>query len=73
MQLSEEEIAVIYARACRAWYGRRALRIVRDQVKKMNSVGDVTGFKVWKRIETELHKTVSRRHTAASENGKLYS
>ena len=43
MRVTIDEAAAIYTRACVAWYGTKALRIVRQQVQVMQKRGDKSG------------------------------
>jgi hypothetical protein len=56
MNISKEEAAAIYARACRAWYGRRAHGIVRKKVKQLERWGDLEGVHAWSEVARQLSR-----------------
>jgi hypothetical protein len=75
MQVNQDEI-VMYARACRAWYGGRAARIARTKASDLQHRGDTSGFEAWTRVADEVTRLQSnsgargrRRRNAGS---KLY-
>lgn len=70
MNLSLEDAAFIYARACRAWYGKRALRIVKDQVGTLDRMGDRDGVRAWSLVADKLRHM--SKHHPVKEDGKLY-
>jgi hypothetical protein len=73
MEMSSHDAAVIYARACRAWYGKRAVRVVSEQVRKMKRRGDADGLAIWSKVAerlTELDAVNQRPHEEL--DGKLY-
>jgi hypothetical protein len=43
VNITEEQAAHIYARACKAWYGPRAQRIVRKKIRQLEQQGDRGG------------------------------
>jgi hypothetical protein len=47
MDVTELEAASMYARACRAWYGRRAPRVVKDTIKQLRAKNDEAGARMW--------------------------
>jgi hypothetical protein len=44
----------MYARACVAWYGSRALPIVWQQVQVMQKRGDKSGVEAWTKVAVAL-------------------
>jgi hypothetical protein len=54
MFITEEEVATIYAKACRSWYGVRAASVVHSQVKKLMAKGDGKGVKAWQQVARAL-------------------
>ena len=54
MYISSQDAAVIYARACRAWYGKSAPRVVRRRIEELRQAGDVGGVKAWAEVAFEL-------------------
>ncbi len=70
MYLSEDDAATVYARACQSWYGKRASRIVKDQIAHLKRLGDAKGVQAWSRVSEKLSRI--KRPRKASEDGKLY-
>jgi hypothetical protein len=54
MDVTEQEAASMYARACRAWYGRRAPRVVKDTIKQLRAKNDEAGVRMWSLVAEEL-------------------
>jgi hypothetical protein len=54
MHVSEEEAAFIYARACRAWYGKRAMRVVKRRIEEFRRAGDDEGVNAWTQLAAKL-------------------
>lgn len=54
MHVGPIEAAKIYAKACKAWYGPRARRIVLKRVEEMRTRGDPSGIKAWEQVAAEL-------------------
>ena len=54
MRVTIDEAAAIYARACVAWYGAKALRIVRQQVQVMQKRSDKSGVEAWTKVALAL-------------------
>jgi hypothetical protein len=56
VHLSLDDAVYVYARACRAWYGRKAasnaLRVAADCRRRR----DFEGERVWKRISEEVER-----------------
>jgi hypothetical protein len=44
------------ARACRAWYGPRAQRVVRKWIEQLARAGDHDGVKAWSEVANQLTK-----------------
>jgi len=73
MHVSNEDAAAIYARACRAWYGRRALRVVTSKVHELQRRGDAGGVAAWARVADVLSRTKKSCYDRQDEAlGKLY-
>ena len=73
MQASSHDVAVIYARACRAWYGKRAVRVVSEQVRNMKRRGDAAGVAIWSKVADRLTELNAARKSPSEElRGKLY-
>jgi hypothetical protein len=54
MRVTEHQAASMYARACRAWYGRRAPRVVKDTIKQLRAANDESGVRMWTLIAEAL-------------------
>ena len=50
MQIDLDEAIVIYGRACRVWYGSKAVSIVTATANELRAGGDVQGARVWERV-----------------------
>jgi hypothetical protein len=57
MHVSIEDAAAIYARACRAWYGRRALRVVVNKMNELERRGDTSGVVAWGKVAMVLRQS----------------
>jgi hypothetical protein len=56
VRVTIDEAAAIYARACVAWYGGKALRIVRQQVQVMQKRRDKSGVEAWTKVALALER-----------------
>jgi hypothetical protein len=54
MDVTEREAASMYARACRAWYGRRAPQVVKDTIKQLRAKNDEAGVRMWSLVAEEM-------------------
>lgn len=73
MQLSSDDAACIYARACHAWYGRKALRVVTRKLRELEQRGDASGVAAWGKVALALSQTTDhKRHQRRDLAGKLY-
>jgi hypothetical protein len=54
MHVSPDDAAAIYARACRAWYGGRAPRIVNKRIEELRRAGDLEGVEAWRLVAEKL-------------------
>jgi hypothetical protein len=54
MEITKDQAAEMYARACKAWYGHRAKPIVRNKIKKLHRKGDLDGVHAWTEVERHL-------------------
>ena len=54
MHIGLDAAVEIYAKACRAWYGGRAKRVVLERANQLHRTGDMDGSKVWQRVADEL-------------------
>jgi hypothetical protein len=66
-----DEATAIYARACRAWYGKLAPRVVKDRLRELARRGDTSGVAAWTKVAHHLTRLEgSERRNGA--HGKLY-
>jgi hypothetical protein len=73
MHVSGDDAAVMYARACRAWYGQRALRVVTTKMQELELRGDAGGVAAWAKVAVVLSQTRKSYDGRCGENlGKLY-
>ena len=56
MQVSIDDAAVIYARACRAWYGARAVRVAKSRAQELRKRGDRSGVVAWTKVAEALSR-----------------
>jgi hypothetical protein len=54
MKITKEDAAAMYARACRAWYGRRAPGIVQSKIQQLRRRGDIDGVQAWSEVAHQL-------------------
>jgi hypothetical protein len=66
MHVTPDQAAKIYARACRAWYGPRARRVVQGRVQEMHRRGDRSGIKAWEQVAAALETEKSRKDATQS-------
>jgi hypothetical protein len=59
MDFTSDDAALMYARACRAWYGPRAHRVVKKRIGELTRVGDHEGVKAWSQVADQLAKLQS--------------
>jgi hypothetical protein len=74
MQVSSDDAAMMYARACRAWYGRRALRVVTSKMQELQQRGDAGGAAAWAKVAIVLSQTRKPQHERQDvvDHGRLY-
>ena len=56
MYIGTKDAVTIYARACRARYGRLARRVVTEQARTLLVKGDQDGAEVWQQVADEIDK-----------------
>jgi hypothetical protein len=61
MHVTELEAASMYARACRAWYGRRAQKVVKDEIKRLRAKNDEAGVCIWSLVAEQLPRVRTER------------
>jgi hypothetical protein len=54
MHVTERQATSMYARACRAWYGRRAPRVVKNRIKQLRAANDEAGVRMWTLVDEQL-------------------
>ena len=54
LRITEDDAAFMYARACRAWYGRRAPKVAKRTIKQLEQARDESGVRIWSRIADHL-------------------
>lgn len=65
MHVTPSEAAKIYAKACKAWYGPRARRVVLNRIQEMRTRGDQSGVKAWEQVAAELDSEKSTQERSA--------
>ena len=65
MQITADEAAFVYARACRSWYGRGARRMIMSQMEELRHAGDPRALRICKLIAEELSKLDTERRDEA--------
>jgi len=56
MWITQDEANVMFARYCRARYGKAASEQVRAKAKALKKRGDVEGYIVWNKVADEIDK-----------------
>ena len=54
MHISVNDAVKIYARACKARYGRMARKVVLATAQSLRTRGDQEGVRVWEQVANEL-------------------
>jgi hypothetical protein len=74
MHVSSDDAAVMYARACRAWYGRGALRVVTSKMRELEMRGDAGGAAAWAKVAVVLSQARRPTHEPRDvvDHGRLY-
>jgi hypothetical protein len=67
VNITSDDAAVVYARACWVWYGPKAARVVRTRIEELRRVGDRAGVpqvaeKLPQLIERPISGSVGQRH-----------
>ena len=65
MHVSRDDAAAIYARACRAWYGKRAPRIVKKRIEELRRSGDLGGVEAWTEVADKLSLLLNKTQQPA--------
>ena len=61
MWITQGEAVVMFARYCRARFGKSAARRVRAKAKALEKRGDIKGHEIWDRVAAELEKKTQPR------------
>jgi hypothetical protein len=69
MRFTSEDAAIMYAQACRAWYGRRAPRIVKNKIEELRRAGDQGGVIAWLQVADQLEQLQNVNGSAPRHNG----
>jgi hypothetical protein len=69
VRVTIDEAAAIYTRACVAWYGTKALRIVRQQVQVMQKRGDKSGVEASTKVALALEHMQAAADAQPTEVG----
>jgi hypothetical protein len=56
MWITEDEAVVMFARYCRARFGKSAIRQVRSKAAALEKRGDTKGHDVWNKVANEIEK-----------------
>jgi hypothetical protein len=64
MQITADDAAFVYARACRSWYGGRARRMLMSQMEELRQGDDPRALRICKLIAEELSKLDAQRREA---------
>ena len=73
MRIDSSDAAAMYARACRAWYGKRAIKVVNEQIRSLKRRGDIQGVAVWSKVADQVSQLGAIPKRGHSElHGKLY-
>ncbi len=61
MGITTDDAVVMFARYCRARFGKAARRQVRAKAKALRRRGDVAGERVWTRVAEEIERKPGSR------------
>jgi len=50
MYITLDDAIIMYARACRTWYGKRAAMVILRSAAQCRQRGDLEGETVWRRV-----------------------
>jgi len=67
MQITEDEAIVMFARYCRARFGKSAIQRVRAKAKALEQRGDTKGHHIWNRVADEIETKSKPRSEGLSE------
>ena len=61
MHITQNEAVTMFARYCRARFGKKAVHRVRQKAKALQKRGDVEGHAVWNKVADEIERARSTR------------
>ena len=61
MWITSSEAVVIFARYCRARFGRNARHQVRAKAKELQKRGDIEGHDLWNKVADEIESGIKPR------------
>jgi hypothetical protein len=61
MHITPDEAVSMFARYCRARFGKKAVQKVRARAKSLKNRGDGPGYEIWNRVADEIQKNKSER------------
>jgi hypothetical protein len=61
MWITTDQAVSMFARYCRARFGKKAIQEVRAKAKALQKRGDLEGHDVWNRVADEIEKNKSKR------------
>ena len=64
MIISSQEAVTMYARYCRARFGKAASRDVRKKANALKERGDTHGHEIWTKVAEEIEKAKPRQRPA---------
>jgi hypothetical protein len=69
-EVTEREAASMYARACRAWYGRRAPRVIKETIEQLRAKNGESSVRIWTLVAEALPDT--RAHHPAAGRPQIF-
>ena len=66
MWITQDEAVVMFARYCRARFGKSAVYRVRAKAKALEKRGDIKGHHVWNKVADEIEKKTPAPEQLAS-------
>jgi hypothetical protein len=68
MLITSDQAVVMFARYCRARFGKAATKQVRAKAKALQRCGDTEGHDLWNKVADEIEKGVKPRARRPSVN-----
>jgi len=66
MWITEDEAVVMFARYCRARFGKSASRRVREKARTLEQRGDTRGHLIWNKVAEAIDEEAKLRAAAAA-------